>query len=73
MLGLFPVSNTLILNVDYQKAMEPFCTSQGKAIEENSSLLSLDLLYSILQLAGYTQRHKKKKKKKSRIPFLVQQ
>lgn len=42
MLRLFLVSNTLIINVGCQKAVRPFCTSQCKATEEKSSLLSLD-------------------------------
>lgn len=69
MLGLFPISNTLILNVDYQKAVKPFCTSQGKAIEENSSLLSLD--HTILNTPISRLHTETSKKKKSLgFPFL---
>lgn len=66
MLGLFPISNTLILNVDYQKAVKPFCTSQGKAIEENSSLLSD---HTILN-TPISRLHTETLKKNLGFPFL---
>lgn len=70
MLGLFPISNTFILNVDYQKAVKPFCTSQGKAIEENSSLLSLDRTILNTPISRLHTEASKKKKKSLGFPFL---
>lgn len=35
------IPNTVIISVGCQKAVKPFCTSQCKAIEKKSSLLSL--------------------------------